>query len=886
MKNIRNILIILFIQPTKKFIKSETLNILQFNKLFPPGRNEPSLMLLKQISFLFFIFITTPIFAEVSFRARVFSRSKSLGDANVSVRISETKKFYQTDSEGYFQAVVPSSGTYTFRILRDVGFQEIRQEIGEGEALVILYTDESTKSSESISKGTINVTGEKEKQLMSRTKLRFEEIKRMPGTFGEPLRSIETIPGVVPVAAFGGGANNYSFRGTDPNTNLYLYDDLPILYPFHFDGLTATINGNLIKSMDVYTGVLPANFNNALGGVIEIESPDKVERSSGNFLTSLWAASANYQTTFANGKGYILGAVKVGYIDKTFETLGTLAGGSLLPEGVRLPRYTDSQVKMVYNFNDEHQISFYSLTAKDDFALDPPAKRQNNPTKDELAGFAGGNLSAGQGYRTQAFRYTWRPPEKFNNRITLISYDPFVDFNVSFGSIKAKQRGSGAYNGVRQDASWEPNKHFTLEFGSELRFLNYKTTGSTIQQTDPNNPDPNPYDTTSPDFKTVPDTNRVQSKYYNAYTTMKIKFGGLLIEPGARYDYIPYIKNGALGPKAQISYKFEQGILKGTTVFGGAGNHFNFPLDTRFSEQSGNPHLKLQKAFKYGGGIDHQVTSEWQIKGEVFKQEFSNLIVTDPYITGAIGTNPDQYGRITQPYILNKPLSYSNNGTGRSKGYELVIRKTAAPGKRDWFGWISYTWSQTFRNPNIYKPDAIITQVATGSEQRLVAQTFPNSKETLYDYDRTHIINLIFGWRFSQDWQFGARWSYMTSTPITPIVGDDGGKFSNPANNQTIWIPVSGNNPYLAEYTNSKRLKDYHRFDIRIDKFLNYEWGYVNTFLEIINVYMRENVSGENFDVTRPYSATNPKPNPTFGTLTLPGGTIIPFFNMGIEVKF
>ncbi|EMY78602.1 hypothetical protein LEP1GSC060_3972 [Leptospira weilii serovar Ranarum str. ICFT] len=45
--------------------------------------------------------------------------------------------------------------------------------------------------------------------------------------------------------------------------------------------------------------------------------------------------------------------------------------------------------------------------------------------------------------------------------------------------------------------------------------------------------------------------------------------------------------------------------------------------------------------------------------------------------------------------------------------------------------------------------------------------------------------------------------------------------------------------------------------DIRIDKFLNYEWGYVNTFFEVINVYMRQNVSGESFDVTRPYSATN-----------------------------
>ncbi|ASV13466.1 TonB-dependent receptor plug domain-containing protein [Leptospira santarosai] len=851
---------------------------------------ERSVMLRKRTSFLFLIFFAVPtmeVFAEVTFRARVYSHSKNSGEANVRIMLFETQKFYQADAEGYFQGVAPSSGVYRFRFLKDTGFQEIRKEIGEGKELIVLDFDQSSKSSAGGSKdGDINVTGEREKQLMSRTKLRFEEIKRMPGTFGEPLRSIETIPGVVPVSAFGGGASNFSFRGADPTTNLYLYDDLPILYPFHFDGLTATINGNLIKSMDVYTGVLPANFNNALGGVIEIESPDKVERSSGNFLSSLWAASANYQTTFANGKGYIMGAVKVGYMDKTFETFGTITGTNTLPDGVRLPRYTDSQVKMVYNFNDKHQISFYSLTAKDDTAFNPPVKRHNDPTKDQYAEYSGGNLSVGQGYRTQALRYIWRPVEKFVNRITLISYDPFVDYNILFGSLKAKQRASGAYTGIRQDAYWDPNKHFTLEFGSEMRFLNYNTTGNTIQQTDPNNPDPNPYDTVTPDFKTVSDNNKVKSKYYNAYTTMKIKFGGLLIEPGARYDYIPYIKNGALGPKTQVSYKFEEGPLKGTTVFGGAGNHFNFPLDTRFSEQNGNPHLKFQKSFKYGGGVDHQLNSNWQVKGEVFKQEFSNLIGTDPYITEIIGTNPDQYGKVFQPYVLNKPLNYSNNGIGHSRGYELLIRKVATPGKRDWFGWISYTWSQTFRNPNIYKPDGIMDPVATGPEQRLLAQSYHNSKQTLYDYDRTHIINLVFGWKFSQNWQFGARWSYLTSMPITPIVGDDGGRFSNPANRQTIWAPVSANNPYLADYINTKRLNDYHRLDIRIDKFLNYEWGYVNTFFEIINVYMRQNVAGETFDVTRPYSSTNPKPNPTFGTISLPGGMVIPFFNIGIEVKF
>ncbi len=206
--------------------------------------------LIRNLLVILLAFPAGELFAEVSFRARIYSRSKNSGESNVSVRVSETKKFYQTDAEGYFEATVPSSGTYTFRILRDTGMQEIRQEVGESSDTVLIYTDPASVSG-GVTKGGINVTGEREKQLMSRTKLRFEEIKRMPGTFGEPLRSIETIPGVVPVSAFGGGASNYVFRGADPNTNLYLYDDLPILYPFHFDGLTATINGNLIKSMDV-----------------------------------------------------------------------------------------------------------------------------------------------------------------------------------------------------------------------------------------------------------------------------------------------------------------------------------------------------------------------------------------------------------------------------------------------------------------------------------------------------------------------------------------------------------------------------------------------------------------------------------------------------------
>ena len=59
----------------------------------------------------------------------------------------------------------------------------------------------------------------------------------------------------------------------------------------------------------------------------------------------------------------------------------------------------------------------------------------------------------------------------------------------------------------------------------------------------------------------------------------------------------------------------------------------------------------------------------------------------------------------------------------------------------------------------------------------------------------------------------------------------------------------------------------------------------MNVFLEIINVYMRENQSGESFNNTQPYSSTNPAPATDFSTLRS-GNTIIPLINIGMEARF
>ena len=828
------------------------------------------------------LFITSEISA-IAFRGRLFSRAKNQGEGGLTVVIvTPTKKIpAQTNAEGYFDAEIPDLGTYTFRILRPTGIQELEKAITADGEVVTLYTDKVVKP-----KGGIEVEGQKDKTILSRYKVRYDEIKRMPGTLGEALNALQTLPGVFAPPAFGGNTGGcfggIVIRGADCNTNTYLYDDLPIFYAYHYDTINSVIHNDLIKTIDIYTGAYPANFANATGGVIEIESSETTKKATGSFNMSFLLGQAMYQTPLFNGKGYLAAGGKVGYLDKTLGSTG------LVPDGIRLPQYNSSNVKFIYNFNAQHQLSFTSLTALDGFVLNVPGGfGSNDPTKDPLAAVAGASVAAGQGFRTMGLRYTWTPNTKFSNRFTLINYEPFRNSNVKFGSIETSFRASAPYTGVRQDLVWNPTNFLKIDLGTEGRIINYNVTGFGVRQKDPNNFSPNPYNLTDPDFEKADVTQKTRTNYFNAYTTFHFTFGNFKFEPGIRHDYIDYSKQGVTGPRATISYKMD-GILKGTTFFGGAGDYGRFPFfDQSISRESGNPNIQFEKARKYGGGIDQQITEEWSIKGEVFKQEFTNTIVNDPYISEPYGLNPDKYQRLQRPVVANKALNYSNSGTGWSHGYELYIKKANRPNSKDWFGWISYTWSQSYRNNNIYNADYDLNKnrILSGDEQRLRA-LYPNSQELIFENDVTHLLSVVYGWRISEEYQIGGRWFYRTSNPYTPVIGDDGGRFKNPYNNQIFWNPQYSTNPFSNDYVNSRRQPSYHRLDIRIDKFLSYEWGYINLYLEIINIYIRKNVTGESYTTTAPFSKTNPVPQGDFFTLQLPSGMLIPFFNLGMEVRF
>lgn len=102
------------------------------------------------------------------------------------------------------------------------------------------------------------------------TVLSLEEMRALPGTFGEPFRAIEAFPGVVPVLS---GLPYVYVRGAPPSGTIYVYDEIPIPALFHLGLGPSVVHARMIGGVELYSGVPPARYGRLLGGAVVGDGP-------------------------------------------------------------------------------------------------------------------------------------------------------------------------------------------------------------------------------------------------------------------------------------------------------------------------------------------------------------------------------------------------------------------------------------------------------------------------------------------------------------------------------------------------------------------------------------------------------------------------------------
>jgi len=162
-------------------------------------------------------------------------------------------------------------------------------------------------------------------------RLTLEEARTLPGTFGDPFRAIEALPGVVPIFT---GLPYFYIRGSPPSGTLYAYDEITLPVLFHFALGPSVIHPRMVGPLRLYSGAGPAHYGRYIGGIVMAEGPDEPEgRPEGE--AEIRILDVNGFVSAPVGEGTLMAAGRIGWP-------GIVA--SIIVPGIKL-NYWDYQVR-------------------------------------------------------------------------------------------------------------------------------------------------------------------------------------------------------------------------------------------------------------------------------------------------------------------------------------------------------------------------------------------------------------------------------------------------------------------------------------------------------------------------------------------------------------
>ncbi|MBL7138682.1 MAG: TonB-dependent receptor [Bacteroidales bacterium] len=196
---------------------------------------------------------------------------------------------------------------------------------------------------------------------LSARQLSVEEANRYAGGFDDPSRLASSFAGV----AQNLGNNGIVIRGNSPKGLLWRMEGIQISNPTHFAnyvaigaGAITALSSQVLANSDFYTGAFPAEYANALSGVVDLKmrtgNPDKREFTLQVGVIGLDAAA---EGPFVKGKPSTY------LFNYRYSTLALLT--PILPKEAGVLRYQDLSFKLNFPTRKAGTFSVWGLGALD-----------------------------------------------------------------------------------------------------------------------------------------------------------------------------------------------------------------------------------------------------------------------------------------------------------------------------------------------------------------------------------------------------------------------------------------------------------------------------------------------------------------------------------------
>ena len=623
------------------------------------------------------------------------------------------------------------------------------------------------------------VDADRVQREVNRRTLSTEEIRTIPGTLGDPSLVVENLPGVARPAA---GTGNIIVRGSGPADTGVFIDGVDVPIIFHFGGLKSVLPVDVVETVDFYPGNFSVFYGRGTGGVFDAHirrlNPDQLH---GTMEFSLLDVSLFAEVPLGENAAVAVGGRRSIIGDVISAVVPDDANAGV----IAAPVYYDGQVLANWRPKKGHDLRFFFLASDDVLEL-----LFENPTEAD-AQLAGNQVNTSINFQRATFEYRYAPGDEFQNTVQValgrdvISFD-FFGFTFGLQNLQAQ---------LRETARFKVSDRLTLRTGID----------SLVSLTDvegllPGNPPVEGQTGNNPDLRNPRAINIEDEIEFLFAPFIEAEWQAtdrLSLVPGIRLDYFRLVDQWSFDPRIVGRYK----ILDKLTAKAGVGVVFQSPQPQEILRPIGNPGIGLQRGIQYSVGAEFALPKNLGLLSNLnfdltlFYKDLDDLVTSSAF--------RDDNG---------DPLGFDNSAIGRVFGLEAFIEHKFTNNFR---GWISYTLSRAERRDG------------------------DNEDFRLFDFDQTHIFNLVASYLLPENWEVGLRWRFVSGNPNTPSqTVNTGQSFFNDDIDDFANVPGD---------VNSARLPLFHQLDLRVEKGWIFDFFTLKAFLSIINTYNRGNPEGFNF---------------------------------------
>jgi hypothetical protein len=641
--------------------------------------------------------------------------------------------------------------------------------------------DSSANEEQKVEK--IRVVGARDAGL----ELSSEKILKVPGAGNDPIKAVESLPGVVLANGFAPAV-----RGSAPNDMFYQSDLVPVGNVFHFDSFS-TFHPNLIQSFELKTGAWESQFSDSIGGVIDTTLRDPSAKDMSAIVDlSFLRAGVLIESELTDDSAFYF-AFRQSLVHLYIENIIGDEEGFKFQQA---PINNDYQFKYLNEIDGKNKLVIQATGSNDEVGILFADDSDEVLREPDLAG----GIGAEQYYHNQSIiwtNYDWAGETKLIFNRLERSGDIVIGQILDLDAVTTDY----LFKVLNSQFTENGEIHLGAEFNQQS--VDYAVTG----KRQPCNED---FEVCPPTYyaDVLSESSVIDVNFYRAYVDYDWDLAeNWTARVGGAVSSNDYTDETFVEPRLAVKWQFADDYRLKLAY----GQHHQWFRQYKYLfETFGSPNLKLANAEHYVAGLEYEGTSDWAWRLEAYYKDMGDLIVSN---------TSQQVDSQTQEVTVQED-AYLNQGAGEAYGIEFLLNKAIS---NKWYGWLSIAYSKTER------------------VNHLTGESFN------YEFDLPWIVNLVGNYEINEQWQLGLRWRYQSGSLYTPVLSanpvyplDSEGE---PDTSQDIvfYDPVEGD-------FNSERLDDFHRLDVRLDYETKW-WGKdTNLYFEVLNLYGKKSISGYEYE--------------------------------------